>query len=59
MKERIKMKSYCLKCRRNTENRNPRVSKTGNGKTMLLSKYAMCDSNKSRDLLKIKKQKDY
>ena len=24
---RIKMKSYCLECRKNTENINPRVSK--------------------------------
>ena len=42
------MKSYCLKCRKNTENINPRVSKTSNGKTMLLSKCAICDSKKSR-----------
>ena len=42
------MKSYCLKCRKNTENINPRVSKTSNGKTMVLSKCAMCGSKKSR-----------
>ena len=42
------MKSYCLKCRKDTENINPRVSKTSNGKTMLLSKCAMRDSKKSR-----------
>ena len=42
------MKSYCLKCRKNMENINPRVSKTSNGKTMLLSKCAICDSKKSR-----------
>ena len=42
------MKSYCLKCRKNTENINSRVSKTSNGKTMLLSKCAICDSKKSR-----------
>ena len=42
------MKSYCLKCRKNTENINPRVSKTSNGKTMLLSKCAICDYKKSR-----------
>ena len=35
------MKSYCLKCRKNTENINPRVSKTSNVKTMLLSKRAI------------------
>ena len=42
------MESYCLKCRKNIENINPRVSKTSNGKTMLLSKYAICDSKRSR-----------
>ena len=42
------MKSYCLNCRKNTENINPRVSKTTNGRTMVLSKCAICDSKKSR-----------
>ena len=42
------MKSDCLKCRENSENINARVSKTSNGKTMLLSKCAICDSKKSR-----------
>ena len=42
------MKSYCLKCRKNTENINPRVSKTSNGRTMVLSKCAICDGKKSR-----------
>ena len=42
------MKSYCLKCRKNTENINPRVSKAINGRTMLLSKSEMCGSKKSR-----------
>ena len=42
------MKSYCLKCRKNTENINTRVSKTSNGRTMVLSKCANCGSKKSR-----------
>ena len=42
------MESYCLKCRKNTENINPRVSKTSNGRTMVLSKCAICGSKKSR-----------
>ena len=46
------MKSYCLKCRKNTENINPRVSKTSNGRTMVLSKCAICDSKKSRFIKK-------
>ena len=41
------MKSYCSKCRKNTENINPRISKTSNGIT-LLSKCAIYDSKKSR-----------
>ena len=48
------MKSYCLKCRKDTENINPRVSKTSNGRTMVLSKCAIYGS-KNQDLLKIKK----
>ena len=42
------MKSYCLKCRKNTENINPRVSKTSNGRAIVLSKCAIYDSKKSR-----------
>ena len=42
------MKCYCLKCRRNTENINLKVSSTSNGKAMLLSKCAMCGGKKSR-----------
>ena len=48
------MKSYCLKCRKDTENINPKVSSTSNGKAMILSKCAICGSKKSRF---IKKQK--
>ena len=42
------MKSYCLKCRKDTENINPRVSKTSNGRTMVLSKSVICGSKKSK-----------
>ena len=42
------MLSYCLKCRKNTENINPKVSKTINVKTMILSKCAICGSKKSK-----------
>ena len=42
------MKSYCLKCRKDTENINPKVSSTSNGKAMILSKCAICSSKKSR-----------
>ena len=42
------MKSYCLKCRKSPENLNSRVSKTSNGRTMVLPKCAICGSKKSR-----------
>ena len=42
------MLSYCLKCKKNTESINPRVSKTSNGKTMILSKCAICGSKISK-----------
>ena len=42
------MLSHCLKCRKNTESKNPKVARTKNGRIMLLSKCAMCDSKKSK-----------
>ena len=54
------MKPYCLKCKKNTENINPRVSKISNGRTKVLSKCAICDSKKSRFIKNQEaKQKDY
>ena len=42
------MKSYRLKCSKDTENVNPEVSSTSNGKAMILSKCATCCSKKPR-----------
>ena len=42
------MLSYCLNCIKNTESINPKVSKTSNGKTMVLSKCVVCGSKKSK-----------
>ena len=42
------MLSYCLKCKKNTESINPKVSKTTNGKTMILSICAIRGSKKSK-----------
>ena len=44
------MKSYCLKCRKNTENTNPCVSSISNGKAMILSKFTICGSKKPRSI---------
>ena len=43
-----KMKSYCLKCKKFTENKNPRISNTSNGRTTILSKCVKCGIKKSR-----------
>ena len=42
------MLSHCLKCRKNTESKNPKVARTKNGRIMVLSKCAVCDSKKSK-----------
>ena len=42
------MSSYCLKCRKNTASKNPKVVKTKNGRMFLLSKCTVCDSKKSK-----------
>ena len=42
------MKSYCLKCKKDTENLNPRHSNNSNGKTVLQSKFSKFSRKKSR-----------
>ena len=44
------MKSYYLKCRKDTEKINPKISKTGNSRKMVLSKCAISGSKKSRSI---------
>ena len=40
------MESYCLKCKKHTE--NPQVSGASNGKIMILPKCTICNSKISR-----------
>ena len=40
------MSSSCLKCRKNTESKNPKAVRIKNGRIMLLSKCAVCNSKK-------------
>ena len=42
------MESYCLKCRKNTENIDPKVLASSIGRAMILSKCGICGSKKSR-----------
>ena len=46
------MESYCLKCKKYTKKINPQVSSTSNGKLTILSKCAICGSNKSKFIKK-------
>ena len=49
------MLSYCLKCKKkkkNTESFNPVLSKTSNGKTMILPKCDICGAAKSKFIKK-------
>ena len=41
------MSSYCLKCRKNLESKNPKIVRTKNGRIMLLSKCKVCNKKKS------------
>ena len=42
------MNWYCLKCREDTENINPKASKISKKRIMVLSKCAICASKKTR-----------
>ena len=44
------MLPYCLKCKSNTKSINSRVSATSNGRTMILSKCAICGSKNSKSI---------
>ena len=40
------MLPYCLKCKKNTESKNPEVVRTKNGRIMFFSKCAVYNSKK-------------
>ena len=42
------MSLYCLKCRKNTASKNPKVVRTKNGRIMLLSKCEVCNNKKPK-----------
>ena len=42
------MKTYCIVCKKATENKNPKVFKTKNGRLMLKSTCSECNNKKSR-----------
>ena len=42
------MKTYCVKCRKNTENLNSKIFKTKNNRLIKQSKCSDCEIKKSR-----------
>ena len=42
------MKTYCVKCRKNTENLNSKIFKTKNSRLIMQSKCLVCRIRKSR-----------
>ena len=42
------MKTYCLKCKTNTDNIDPKMFKTKNNRLILQSKCSVCENKKSR-----------
>ena len=52
------MKTYCVKCKKDTENIDPKIFKTKYNRLHMQSKCSVCKI-KSRDLQKSKMQKVY
>ena len=42
------MKTYCVKCRRDTENFDPKMIRTKNNRLIMQSKCPVCEIKKSR-----------
>ena len=42
------MKTYCVKCRKDTENIDPKIVRTKNNRLVMQSKYSVCGIKKSR-----------
>ena len=44
----MQRETYCLSCRKNTKNTNPRIVKSKNNRSMIQSNCTICNSKKSR-----------
>ena len=42
------MQTYCLVCKKNTENKDVKIMKSKNNRIMMVSKCAVCGNKKSR-----------
>ena len=48
MNSKNSLKTYCVVCKKETENKNPKVFKIINGRLMLMSTCNVCNNKKSR-----------
>ena len=44
------MKTYCVKCKKDTENIDPKIFKTKNNRLIMQSKCSVCKNKRSRYL---------
>ena len=44
------MKTHCVKCRKDTENIDPKIVRTKNNRWVMQSKFSVCGNKKSRFL---------
>ena len=42
------MKIYCLKCKKDTDNIDPKMFRTKNNRLLMQSKYSVCKNKRSR-----------
>ena len=42
------MKTYCLKCKKDTDNIDPKMFRTKNNRLLMQSKCSVCNNKKSR-----------
>ena len=47
------MNTYCLSCKKDTKNIDPKVIKTKNNRKMMLSRCSICNNKKSSVLARI------
>ena len=48
------MKTYCVKCRKDTENIDPKIVRTKNNRLVIISKCSVCGIKKSRFVIEQK-----
>ena len=53
------MKTYCLVCRKNIENKDAKIIKTKNGRLQMRSQCSICGNKKSRFVNKTRSKRNF